>query len=106
MAHLKRLFPGSLAKTWRAIFLGSVLAVTLFLAAYAFDNRDAASGLHGGTWLFEVGALLALLRFVRLAVLFGKLVELIVLDDTDPLPSTDFDLNPAFFDQPPTVARR
>lgn len=104
MTYLKQRFPGSLAKTWRAIFLGSVLAVALFLTAYAFDNR--AVDWHIGTWLFEAGAVLAAFRFVRLAVLFGQLVELIVLDDTDPLAGPTFDLNPDFFEQPAPAGRR
>jgi hypothetical protein len=97
MVDLKSKFPGSLARTWRGIFLGSVLAVTLFLTAYALDSRSA--DWHFGTWLFEAGALLAGLRFMRLTVLFGYVVELVVLDDTDPLRDTEFELNPDSFTQ-------
>lgn len=104
MLFLKKRFPGSLAKTWRAIFLGSVLSVVLFLTAYGFDSRTV--GLHIGTWLFEAGALLAALRFIRLAMLFGTLVEVIVLDDTDPLAGPSFDLNSDFFDEPKAAANR
>ncbi len=95
MAHLKATFPGQLARTWKAIFLGSVTSVILFLVAYGLDSRE--SGLHVGTWAFEAGAVLAALRFVRLALLFGDLVEIIVLDDTDPLGEASFDLTPEFF---------
>lgn len=104
MLYLKKRFPGSLAKTWRAIFLGSVVSVVLFLTAYGFDSRT--TGWHIGTWLFEAGAILAALRFVRLAMLFGTLVEVIVLDDTDPLAGPSFEFNPDFFEEPKAAAGR
>lgn len=104
MAYLKSLHPKELARTWKGIFLGSVFSVFLFLSAYAVDLR--AGGPHIGTWLFEAGALLALLRFVRLASLFGKLVELIVMDDTDPLAKASFDLSPEFFTGTPAGSQR
>jgi hypothetical protein len=85
MRELKRLYPRSLASTWRGVFIGSVSAAVLFLVAYALDSRDNANGL--GVWIFEVGVVLALLRFIRLAILFGELIQIIVLDDTDPIPS-------------------
>ncbi|MGW6025573.1 hypothetical protein [Streptomyces sp. NPDC055099] len=81
--ELKRRHPENLARAWRGVFLGSVLATTLFLVAYAFDSRLKSNDL--GSWLFEAGAILALARFVRLALLFGELIQLIVLDDTNPL---------------------
>jgi hypothetical protein len=81
--ELKRRHPENLARAWRGVFLGSVLATALFLVAYALDSRTKSNDL--GSWLFEAGAILALARFVRLALLFGELVQLIVLDDTNPL---------------------
>lgn len=86
MRELKRLYPKNLASTWRGVFLGSVCATSLFLTAYALDSRTKANEL--GIWFFEFGIILALLRFIRLALLFGDLVQLIVLDDTDPIATT------------------
>jgi hypothetical protein len=81
--ELKRLYPKTLARTWRGVFLGSVLATLLFLISYALDLRTKSSNV--GSWIFELGALIAVFRFIRLAVLFGNIVELVVLDDTDPV---------------------
>ena len=81
--ELKRLYPKTLAKTWRGVFLGSVLATVLFLVSYALDSRTKSSNL--GSWIYELGIIIAVLRFIRLAALFGNLIELIVLDDTDPV---------------------
>ncbi|MEU5701403.1 hypothetical protein ACFFS2_01180 [Streptomyces aurantiacus] len=81
--ELKRRHPENLARAWRGVFLGSVLATALFLVAYALDSRTKSDDL--GSWLFEAGVMLALARFVRLALLFGELIQLIVLDDTNPL---------------------
>lgn len=90
MAYLKAAFPGGLGRTWRAIFFGSIIAVTSFLIAYGIDSRSAGRPL--GTWVFEAGALLALLRLLRLTVLFGELVAIIIQDEVDDMDDADFDL--------------
>lgn len=98
---LKARFPRELGRTWRAVFFGSILSTVLFLAAYGADARyDAGTAVEDatvGVWLFEVGVVLALVRLLRLAVLFGELVDLIVLDDTDPMADPDVVFNPDFF---------
>jgi hypothetical protein len=102
---LKTYFSRELGRTWRAIFSGSIVAAVLFLAAYAADVRypsgSTETGETLGVWLFEAGVVLALVRLVRLAVLFSQLIDLIVLDDTDPLSGSDkVAVNPDFFDSP------
>lgn len=100
VAALKRRHSRELGRTWRAVFVGSILAAVLFLAAYAADARYGAGAKTDGTvgvWLFEIGVVLALIRLVRLAALFGDLVDLIVLDDTDPMTEPDVALNHDFF---------
>lgn len=96
---LKQRFPEQLGRTWKGVFLGSIFAAVLFLGAYAADVRytpatpataispgsAAVTGETVGVWLFEFGVVLALLRLIRLAVLFGELIDLIVLDDVEPL---------------------
>jgi hypothetical protein len=101
---LKRRHPDELGRTWKGIFFGCVTAAVLFLAAYAVDSRFTATappqtGETVGCWLFEVGVLLALLRLLRLTVLFGELIDLIVMDDTNPLLDANaYELTPEFFE--------
>lgn len=93
--RLKELFPRQLARTWRGIFVGSVVAAVLFLTAYGLDSRSSPDSM--GPWVFEIGATLAVARFARLAVLFGEIINLIVLDDIDPLVSDAAMLTPELF---------
>lgn len=119
---LKQRFPEQLGRTWKGVFLGSIFAAVLFLAAYAADVRypgatpatsttaavPSVTGETVGLWLFEAGAVLALLGLVRLAVLFGELIDLIVLDDVEPLdaePVADV-FNDDFFTAEPPRSRR
>lgn len=106
VAALKQRHSRELGRTWRAVFVGSIVSAVLFLAAYAADARyDAGTTTEGptvGVWLFEVGVVLALVRLLRLAALFGDLVDLIVLDDTDPMTDPDVALNEEFFTGAPS----
>jgi hypothetical protein len=84
---LKKHFPDVLGRTWRGAYLRSGLAAVLLLTAYALDNRRAGGTV--GMWVFEIAALLAIFCFVRLAILFGRVITVVVLDDIAPLtPST------------------
>jgi hypothetical protein len=80
---LKKVFGQELGAFWRGTFLGSGLAVGLFLVAAGLDLRPKAGSL--GMWVFEFGALIALARFTRLGLLFGRVIGLVVLDDTAPV---------------------
>lgn len=94
LKQLKSMHPAELTQTWRSLFLGSAFVIVLFLTAYAADSRT--HGPYLGTWLFEAGALLIALRFARLSILFSKLVNLIVLDETDPIDAPDFGIDERF----------
>ena len=102
MRRLKEQFSGELARTWKGIFYGCIGASALLLAAYGYDSRytnqtNDTLGNSVGTWLFEAAVVLALLRLLRLVALFGQLVELMVMDETDSLDRPEIGLNPDFF---------
>jgi hypothetical protein len=99
VSALKAAFPRVLARTWVDAFLGMGLAAGLFLFAYALDSRETAGTI--GMWAFEVGALLAAMRFLRLAVLFGKIINLVVQDDVKPLEPNLDDINMGLFTKEP-----
>lgn len=80
---LKENFGPELGRVWRGAFLGSGSAAILFLIAFGLDSRPAAG--NAGIWVFEVGALVAVMGLLRLALLFGRIVGLVVLDDVAPL---------------------
>jgi hypothetical protein len=103
--ELKRRHPGVLATSWKIIFSCTILGSVLFLTAFRLDaayvpvaKRPLVEG-STGEWFFEAGVLIALTAVVRLVALFSELVDLIVLDDTDPL-SSPFEINPAMFEKP------
>lgn len=98
MAHLKRLFPGQLARTWQAVFLGSFLSAGMLVAAYVMDARTPPP--HVGAWLFEAAILLTALRYVRLSMLFASVIELSARDDADPLEHA-IELTPDLFTRDP-----
>jgi hypothetical protein len=52
-------------------------------------------------WVFEFGVALALMRFVRLAVLFGKIIGLVAQDDVQPLTPNVDDINMGLFTKEP-----
>ena len=100
--ELKQQHPDVLGRSWKVIFGATLTGSVLFLSAYRADMAGGKS-THGsiGAWLFEIGAVLVLVAVARLFALFSQLVDLIVLDETDPL-KFDFDLNPDFFSDPQT----
>lgn len=94
----------ALGRSWKLIFGSTIVGSLLFLVAYRADLRApaTASGSSAGEWLFELGALIAVAALGRLFALFGQVVDLIVLDDTDPLAGV-VDINPAMFEPPQAV---
>lgn len=100
--ELKRRHPGVLGRSWKVIFSSTIVGSLLFLAAFRADlayvnpQNPVDTGTSVGEWIFELGALVALAALLRLVLLFGQLVDLIVLDDTEPVVS-EVEVNPAFF---------
>ena len=101
---LKGRHAAALGRSWKLIFGSTIAGSLLFLIAYRADLRapTKASGSSAGEWFFEIGALIAIAAVGRLFALFGQVVDLIVLDDTDPLASV-VEINPVMF-EPPTPA--
>jgi hypothetical protein len=99
VSALKRAFPRVLARTWLDALLGTGVAAGFFLLAYALDSRTVAGTI--GMWAFEFGGLLAVTRFMRLALLFGKIINLVVQDDVRPLEPTVQDIDMSLFTDEP-----
>jgi hypothetical protein len=100
--ELKRRHPGELGNSWKSIFGSTVLGSLFFLMALRLDSSAGARPAFGssgtaGEWVFEIGALVALVALARLFFLFGQLIDLIVLDDTDPLPDEEDGIDDDFF---------
>jgi hypothetical protein len=105
--ELKRRHPGVLGRSWKVIFGSTLAGSILFLVAYRLDlpymapGAKPTTGTTAGEWVYEAGSLIALLALLRLVALFGQLVDLIVLDDTEPL-SPELEINPDFFSDAPS----
>lgn len=98
MRLLKEHHAAHLTTTWRAILLGSIGAAILILVAWVFDARTP--GPHIGSWIYEAGILLAVLRLVRLVVLLGAIIDVIVADEHDPIgDGSDMQWNPKLFER-------
>lgn len=98
---LKGLHAEALGRSWKLIFGSTIVGSLLFLIAYRTDLRPPTTetGSSAGEWFFEIGVLIAIAAVGRLFALFGQVVDLIVLDDTDPL-GRMADINPAMFAAP------
>ncbi|GAB77860.1 hypothetical protein SAMN05421595_0372 [Austwickia chelonae] len=93
---LKKVYGSELSRIWRGTFLGSGLAALLFLIAAVLDARSTVDS-YAGIWVFIAAALLAVLKFFRLALLFSRVIGLIVTDDVSPLSPTPIAIDKSYF---------
>lgn len=80
---LKRALGPAVGNVWRTTFLGSAGAAVMVLIAIGLDSVKSP-GIWGPL-LFEFAALVGLLTFLRLVLLFSRVIGLVVQDDVDPI---------------------
>lgn len=92
---LKRVVGPALANVWRGTFLGSAGAAVLILVALGLDSVNNPS--MWGPMVYEFAALVGLLTFLRLVLLFSRVIGLVVQDDVDPVVSKPHELDTSRF---------
>lgn len=83
---LKKQVGTDLARSWRAIYVGSLGAALIAILALLLDSTTPGPGHNTAVarWAFEFAVAFAVMRFARVAALFEPMITAFAKDDADP----------------------